>query len=199
MSTLKKHPILRKILVLSLLAVAGIVGGEIYQHFSKKTIDETLAHYQAKHLMTSTMRINGVNVIGKAWHLPHGISVDVLKDAKGRALVLPHKEGGHMVYTFDGDQPPEPTQRFYPDVLPHINGFECQYTIDFTTTRTYVMGSCAYSKDEMLQHTEDALRGSGWSFQPTSLSWVKGSAKLQTIFHSRDERCAGTFFLEIQQ
>lgn len=196
MNTIKKRPLLRKLFVLSILAIAGIGIGEVYQYFSKQTVEEVLVHYQAKTLMTSTMRINGVDVIGKTWQLPAIVSPSVLKDAKGRALVVPQGDKGHLIYTFDQTVVPDSRGTFYPQQLPRIDGFECQYVIDMTNTRTVIMGNTKFSANDIQQRVDASLRGAGWIYQPATLSWSKASSTVQTLFTSRDNGCSGILLLE---
>lgn len=196
MSYIKKHPILRKLIVLSILALAGIGIGEIYQYFSAQTVEETLVHYQAKPLLTSTMRINGVDVIGKVWQLPAIVSPSVLKESKGRALVVPQADKSHLVYSFDKTTLPDPTDQFYPQSLPRINGFECQYTIDMTNTRTVIMGRSTLSAKELEGRISATLTQAGWTSRPETLSWQKGNECVQTLVKALDHGCSCILLLE---
>lgn len=199
MSYIKKHPILRKALVLCVLAVAGIGIGEIYQLFSAQTVEETLIHYQAKQLMLSTMRINGIHVIGKTWQLPAVVSPAVLKEAKGRALVVPQADKSHLVYTFDQAVLPDTTNTYYPSILPPIAGFETTFVIEMNNTQTLIMGEAPHPANEMQQHATSAFQNAGWAYQPTTLLWQKNNAHVQALFKTRDSGCSGILLLETQQ
>jgi hypothetical protein len=174
---IQKRPLLRKIIVLSILAVAGIGVGEIYQYFSTQTVEEALVHYQAKQLMMQTMRINDVDVVGKVWRLPPGVSTQILAKAKGRALVVP-QEGGHVVYSFDNDFQPTPSAQFYPAALPAIAGFNCEYTIAMTNTRSVVMGIANASCQAMEQQAATTLTNAGWHYRPETMTWQKDADSL---------------------
>ena len=151
-----KKRIIRKTLLLAFLALAGILGGEVYQLLTEKTTEEVLHRYNAQQLTTQSLTVNGSVVIADIWQLPDFVSPDVLKKTRGKALTV-----NRLVYVFKDDITHSKGQCRYPSDLPALD-ITCDYVVDATHSR-FVSGTSPANAATLRSSLEASARAQGWT------------------------------------
>ena len=162
---LPKNPLLRKLILLPFLAIAGLLIGDVYQRFSTKTPEEVLMALGAQQVLTQTMTVNGRDVLADIWRLPDYASSASLRKLNAKIITV-----GREVYVFHDDFSSIRGQCSYPSDLPAWE-ITCNYVIDATHSR-FISGSSARSPDQLLSAFATSATAAGWTSLNQNL-WQK--------------------------
>ncbi len=172
----------RKLFLLLFLAAAGILVGEVYQHFSVQSSEEVLANYHATLLVERTLYINGVPVVAKVWDLPAHVSTNVLAKAKGRSLITHHGDK-RIVFTFN-EELPQNTVASLPEVFPSLPGVEWETIVDLTNN-VVALGHSTRSLEALRAEANAAAVAAQWKPAGNDY-WVKDDTFLLLALRETD-------------
>lgn len=186
---LPKNPLLRKLILLPFLTIAGLLIGDVYQRFTTKTPEEVLMALGAQQVLTQTMTVNGRNVIADIWRLPDFASSASLRKLNAKIITVDRE-----VYVFHDDFSSIRGQCTYPTDLPAWN-ILCDYVIDATHSR-FISGTSPLAPEQLLNAFATSAMAIGWTPLNTNL-WQKDQYTL--FVHAVEGKTATHALLAVQK
>ncbi len=162
-----RHPFIRKLFLLSFLAVAGIVVGKVFTYLTRPSAEDLLADIKAEKVLSQSLYVNGRSLQAEVWQVPEVYSTDPLRKAAERLLVV-----GKTVYVFKEDVAPLRGACTYPSDLPQWD-VTCEYVIETGNLRA-VIGGTSQTARSMMEMLDGSARAMGWSplHEPGSVPYL---------------------------
>jgi len=152
----KNRWLLRKAAVLGLLAVAALLGAEVFVRRQAKRPEEVLAALGAQLVASQSMRVNGREVVADVWQLPEWASAAAVRKARGKALIV-----NKVVYVFREEEAFPARGARWPEELPACPA-ECDYVAETGRLRL-VSGRTRLVPEAALAALASAAEAQGWT------------------------------------